>query len=396
MTLTTLTLTDARHMLLAAQGLAYPPVQPVAKADVLTAIRHMGVLQIDTIHVVARSPYLVLWSRLGDYTPAWLDELEAEGRLFEYWAHAACFIPIEDYPLYVSRMGEYIQHYYKKEWVDQRQETINLVLARIRADGPVRSADFERTDGQKGGWWNWKEEKRVLEYLHTVGELMIVRREKFQRIYDLRERILPGWNAAPTISLEEAQDELAVRAVRHLGAAPARWVPDYYRMPKLGIAARMARLAAAGRLLTVQLEDHAEAWYVHPENCTLLEAVQQRVIAPTYTTLLSPFDPLVWDRERARVLFGFDYNIECYLPQEKRRYGYFSLPILHAGQLVGRLDAKAHRQDGLFEVRALHWEAHALIQPEIWSAVSAAIQRCADWHGTPRVEIRASLPNAAV
>jgi uncharacterized protein len=218
----TITLNTVRHLLLAVQGLLHPPEHQVVKEDVLAAIRRMGALQIDTIHVVSRSPYLVLFSRLGNYDPHWLDELLAEGRLFEYWAHAACFIPIEDYPLYNSRMEKLDGHYYPPEWYNTNEQVIHLVMQRIRNTGEVRSADFERTDGKKGSWWDWKIEKRVLEYLHTRGDLMIARREKFQRVYNLRERILPGWKEIQALPLEAAEDELAVRTVRVLGAAPAR------------------------------------------------------------------------------------------------------------------------------------------------------------------------------
>lgn len=388
----TLTIDTVRLMLLAVQGLVKPPARPAVKADVLDAIRRMGALQIDTIHVVARSPYLVLFSRLGDYNPAWLDELEAEGKLFEYWAHAACFIPIEDYPLYVSRMKPYTQRWYSQDWIDRHKETIECVLNTIRANGEVRSADFERTDGRKGSWWDWKEEKQVLEYLHTSGELMIARREKFQRVYDLRERVFPGWDSEPAPPLEDAQDELAVRSVQRLGAAPARWVADYFRLPKQGMPARLERLVAAGRLQRVAVGGWKDPWYMHPENRGLLEQAASGEIEPTYTTLLSPFDPITWDRERARVLFNFDYTIECYLPESKRRYGYFSLPILNDGRLIGRLDAKAHRKEALFEVRSLHLEPDIRLYDDTALAVREAIQRCADWHGTPQVEIRRSEP----
>jgi uncharacterized protein len=389
---TTLTLNAVRHLLLATQGLLYPPERPAAKEDVLNAIRRMGALQIDTIHVVARSPYLVLFSRLGDYDPRWLEELLAEGRLFEYWSHAASFLPIEDYPLYASRMEKFNSYWYTPEWRSQNQSIVDLVLQRINDNGEVRSADFERTDGKKGTWWDWKVEKRVLEYLHTRGTLMIARREKFQRVYNLRERILPDWDDAQAIPLEAAEDELTVRAVRVLGAAPARWVPDYYRLPKVGMPKRLERLVEAGRLKQVSVEGREEPWYLHPENLSLLEYAMTGEMVPTYTTLLSPFDPLVWDRERARVLFDFDFSIECYLPQEKRRYGYFLLPILHEGQLIGRLDAKAHRKEGIFEVRALYLEPGVKIFEDTVTAVAAAIQRCATWHGTPQVAIRKTEP----
>lgn len=383
-----------RLVQLSVQGLLTYPARPAQKPDVLSAIRRMGALQIDTIHVVARSPYLVLFSRLGSYNPGWLDQHLAEGRLFEYWSHAACFLPIEDYPLYRHRMHREQQRYYTPEWGEQHRQTIQTIMERIRADGPVRSADFERKDGQKGTWWNWKEEKQVLEYLHTTGELMIARRENFQRVYDLQERILPAWEERHALAEEEARDELALRAVRALGVAPARWVPDYFRLPKNGMAARLERLAESGRLQRAAIEGWSGPAYIHPENLPVLEEAARGDLTPACTTLLSPFDPLVWDRARARELFGFDYTIECYLPEAKRLYGYFSLPILHEDRLIGRLDAKAHRKEGLFEIRSIHLEPH--IQPEesLARSVAGAIQRCADWHCTPQVEIRRSQPEA--
>ncbi len=389
----TLTLQAARHLLLSVQGLLQPPARPAAREDVLTAIRRMGALQIDTIHVVARSPYMVLFSRLGDYDPRWLEELLAEGRLFEYWSHAACFLPIEDYPLYVSRMKKFNGYYYTPDWYNKNEQTIDQVMQRIRETGEVRSADFERTDGKKGAtWWDWKVEKRVLEYLHTRGDLMIARREKFQRVYDLRERILPGWEDMPALPIEQAEDELAARAVRTLGVTPARWVPDYFRLPKAGMPARLERLVENGQLQRVSIEGRPEPWYIHPENISLLEYAAAGEPVPSYTTLLSPFDPLIWDRERARVLFDFDFSLECYLPREKRRYGYYLLPILHEGSLVGRLDAKAYRKEGIFEVRALYLEPAVRINEDTAQAIAGAIQRCAAWHGTPQVAMRKTEP----
>ena len=393
MTAITVDRNTVRQLLLAVQGLSKPPARPAEKQDVLDTIRRMGVLQIDTIHVVARSPYFVLWSRLGSYDPSWLDEHLAEGLLFEYWAHAACFIPIEDYPLYRYRMDRLNQRYYSGDWIEKHQTAVDVVLEKICADGPVRSADFERTDGQKGSWWNWKEEKQALEYLHTIGHLMIARREKFQRVYDLRERILPDWDTSPEISKEEAEDEFAVRAVRHLGIVPARWAHDYYRIPKLGIGKRMERLAESGRVLSIAVEGWKEPGYIHPENLSLLEQATGGELTPTVTTLLSPFDPIVWDRERARGLFNFDYTIECYTPEAKRLYGYFTLPILHEDALVGRLDAKAHRKEGIFAVRSIHLEPSVHPTVDLTQAVAGAIIRCADWHGTPQVVVERSAPD---
>ncbi len=390
--LPTLPLQAVRLLLLTVQGLLHPPARPAQKQDILDTIRRIGALQIDTIHIVARAPYFILFSRLGEYDPAWLDEFLAEGRLFEYWSHAACFLPIEDYPLYRHRMNRESQRYYSTDWSERYADTIEAVMERIRSEGAVRSADFERSDGKKSGWWDWKVEKQVLEYLHTTGDLMIARREKFQRVYDLRERILPNFDDSSALPTEAAQDELAVRAVRALGAAPARWVHDYFRLPKQGIAARLERLADEGRLLRIPVEGWNDPAYLHPENVSLLEWSASGEVAPSAATLLCPFDPLLSDRARARELFNFDYSIECYLPQTKRRFGYFVLPILIDGELVGRLDAKAHRKEGVFEVISLYLEPRVFPAEDLANAIADALCRCAAWHRTPQVLIRRTEP----
>ena len=380
--------TEARTLLLAAQGLQTLPDLPATKAGVLVMIRRMGALQIDTIHVVARSPYLVLWSRLGAYDPRWLDELLAEGALFEYWSHAACFLPIEDYRLYRHRMMERNDESSRSAaWLAAHQPEVEQVLALIHTNGSVRSADFERTDGQKGSWWNWKIEKQVLEYLHTAGELMIASRHNFQRIYDLRERVLPQWNDAHTPPLAEVRRTLALKTVRALGVTPARWVADYFRNPKRATEPLPEALAADGLLLRATVENWTEPAYIHPENLALVEAITTGKACPTRTTLLSPFDPIVWDRARALALFNFDYRIECYTPGPKRRYGYFTLPILHRDSLVGRLDAKAHRAQGRFEIKALHLEPDVIITDELIADLADALRACATWHKTPEVTI---------
>jgi uncharacterized protein YcaQ len=259
----------------------------------------------------------------------------------------------------------------------------------------VRSAEFARTDGRAGGWWEWKPEKRALEHLFAAGELMISRRDpNFHRVYDLRERVLesalPGWKDAHAPTYEEVQRALALKAVRALGVSVARWVPDYFRMPKRGIAGLLDELAEEGGLLRARIED--EPAYVHPDNAGLAEAAISGELRPSLTSLLSPFDPVVWDRARASELFGFEYRIEVYTPAARRRYGYYSLPILHRGALVGRLDAKAHRKEGLFEVRALHLEPGVPPTEDLVSELGDALRGCADWHGTPQISVRRSDP----
>jgi uncharacterized protein len=383
-------LAQARTLLLAAQGLATPPAAPATKATVLATIRQMGVLQIDTIHVVARSPYFVLWSRLGEYELCWLDELLAEGALFEYWAHAACFLPIEDYALYRRSMLE--QSPRSQTWLAANPAAVEQVLARLQRQGAVRASDFPRTDGRAGQWWDRKPEKLALECLFNVGQVMIARREGFQRIYDLQTRVLPEWDDSQLPSPTAVTRTFVERTVRALGITPVRWIADYYRLPKRSIPPVVEALADEGVILPVRVEGWAEPAYLHPAHRELAERVITGDLQPTVTTLLSPFDPVVWDRARAEELFGFTYRIESYTRAEHRQHGYFTLPILHEGGLIGRLDPKAHRKAGVFEVKALHLEPGVVVTPLLVHQLAAALTACARWHRTPQVAITATHP----
>lgn len=396
-----LSLQMARNVMLAAQGLDQLPNRPATKADVLEAIRRMYLLQIDTINVVARSPYLVLWSRLGEYDPKWLDELLAEGKLFEYWAHAMCFIPIEDYPLYRRLLLDTIQHEdwrqlwpvrWSVRWLQDHAKLVKRIRTHIQENGPVRSAEFENKNHVSGGWWNWKEEKDALNAMFLTGELMVARRQNFQRVFDLQERLLPDWDDTNLPSGEEVYRTFILRAVHALGIAFPDWVPDYFRQPKKGMPKVLKELAEQGLLQQIEVKDMEGTAYVHPDRLSLIEEALSGHLKPELTTLLSPFDPLVWDRSRALKLFGFDYKIECYTVAAKRRYGYFTLPILQRGKLIGRLDPKAHRAQGIFEVKALHMEPGVRVNKRMMSDIAEALHRLANWHGTPEVIIQQSNP----
>jgi uncharacterized protein len=385
----TISLDDARRLVIAAQSLAQLPSHPAGKDDLLSAIRRMGYLQIDTISVVARSPYLVLWSRLGDYPPAWLDELLAEGALFEYWSHAMCFLPIEDFPLYRRAMLDTSAWIRVREWIAQHPDLAQMILERIRLEGGLRSADFVNGNKPAGGWWNWKDEKTALECLFILGELMVARRQSFQRVYDLPARVLPTWDDGPDAanvpSREHIQRTLTLRSVQALGVAHTNWVPDVFRLSKTGNAQRLESLADEGLLRRVQIEGLPGAAYLDP-------AADLPAPAGSLTTVLSPFDPLVADRKRLKALFGFDYMIEVYTPAHKRSFGYFTLPILHGEALVGRLDPKAHRSQGVFEVRALGLEPGVEPSEELVAGLADALRRLAAWHGTPELVIRRTEP----
>ncbi len=389
---------QARNLHLAAQGLLIAPRARATKPRILAAIARMRLLQIDTIHVVARSPYLVLFSRLGSYEPRWLDALLTKGSIFECWAHEACFAPIGDYVLHGARGDARANHWAHKSAQrmhrDHRQ-AMDRLLVHIRDNGAVKASDFERKQKGGAGWWGWKDEKRWLEACFALGDLMICRRENFQRVYDLTERVLANAKVdAAALQPVDLPREFVLGAVRALGIAQARWIADYFRTEKKHKDGDVESFVDAGELIRVAVRGWDVPGYVHPENLPLLQRAQRGGLRASHTTLLSPFDPVVWDRSRASALFGFDYTIECYTPGPKRRYGYFVLPILHRGHLIGRLDAKAHRADGMFEVKALFLEPEVELTPSLIEEVAAAIGRCATWHGTPQVIVRKSEPAA--
>jgi uncharacterized protein len=391
-----LTRTAARRLHLAAQGLDRRPRRRARPADVLDAIRRMGVLQIDTISVVARSPYLVLFSRLGAYEARWLDELLAQGALFEYWAHEASLLPIEDYALMRHRMlsPERLGWKYRAEWVREHAAELKRVLDHVRRHGAVRSADFERRAGNGAGWWEWKPEKRALESLFTAGHLMVARRQAFQRVYDLRERVHPDWSDDLLPSVDEVEQRLVLKAVRALGIARAGWIADYYRMQRAGVPSRAAELADAGELVAVDVDGWDDVAYIHPSNLELATRAADGSLRAPLTTLVSPFDPLVWDRARVLELFGFDYRLECYTPAPKRVWGYFVLPLLRRGELVGRVDAKAHRRERAFEVRSLYLEEGVRSSDALLRDIAGALREAALWHDTPTVAISMTEPRS--
>jgi uncharacterized protein len=332
----------------------------------------------------------VLFSRLGPYQPQWLDEHLAEGKLFEYWSHEACFLPVEDYGLMRHRMLDPsdMGWKYAGEWHEQYRTEIDALLAHVRATGPVRSADFALETGKGNGWWDWKPEKRHLEVLFAIGELMVAERRNFQRVYDVTERVLPHWNDVRDLqSVDAVARELLLRSCRALGVMRADWAADYYRLPRRPYADALHQLADEGELVPVRVEGWKQDTYVHRDFAPMIDAASNGELASTVTTLLSPFDPVVWDRKRAAALFGFDYVIECYVPAAKRKYGYYVLPILNRGKLIGRVDAKAHRASGVFELKSLHLEDGVRVSGRLIADLRRALQRCADWHGTPDLQI---------
>jgi uncharacterized protein len=376
-----------RGLMIAAQGLDDTPQPPPTKQAIHSVIRQIHMLQIDSINVVARAPYFVLWSRLGDYDPLWLDELLEEGALFEYWANANCFLPIEDYPLYLAG-SRFIDWRNPRKWLDEHPEVAAYVLNHVRDYGETRHTDFKRVDGQKSGWENPKEEQIALDYFVYVGEMMVRKRDNFQRVYDLRERIFPDADKLPSVSRADAHDQFILYAIQALGVAKVEWIANYYRLKKADASAALKRLGKQDRLMTVAVEGWENPGYIHPDNLKQVEAAAEGAIPQSKKTFLSPFDPLVRDRTQTLDLFGFDFPIEFYFPAPKRIYGYYSLPILYKNALIGRLDPKLHRKEGIFEVRSLHFEPGIVLNDTLVAEVQSTLKVCAAWHKATQVIIR--------
>ncbi len=369
---------EARGLMLAAQGLLHAPAREAVLGDVRALIDRLGAVQIDTISVVERSQYLVLWSRLGAYDATLLDAvLHPHRDTFEYWGHAASILPMSDYHYYRPKMLAYLEHLYSQDvdWMQQNPEVVAQTLEMIRERGPMASADFERpADGRRATAWDWhgpKDSRRALAVLWTTGDLMVhSRRAGGQKVYDVRERVLreafgkkvPTDDALPT--QEERLRHFARRTVSALGVVTPSWLWDYFRLSLPNGAAKNKRTAGAalldemvgsGLVVPATVDGLAEPAYVATERLADLKRLRKGD-TPDRTTLLSPFDSLIWHRSRCEDLFDYTVCFEAYVVPEKRRYGYYCLAILHNGKLVGRLDAKAQRAERTLAVRALYLE----------------------------------------
>ena len=371
-----LTITQARALALAAQGLigdgavasevggagasgaldptgnVYPP------KTVLDVVDRLGLLQIDSVNVFERAHYLPLFSRLGNYKKTDLDNLTggAHPTLIEYWAHEASFIRTDRLPLYRFRMKSFEDRHASnpESFANRNRDFLQWLVDEISAKGPltIREVEHDRK-ARTGNWWGWSDVKYGLEYLFSVGELVSAGRDKFSRRYALPAQILPEAVANHMIAERDAQLSLLAHAAKVHGVGTLKDIADYHRLKPTVIKPLIAEMVSNGVLIEVAVDGWVDAAYVH--NCWLnspllaaegasANALATKLLAASPTTILSPFDPVVWFRERASRLFDFEYRIEIYTPQPKRIYGYYTLPILHRGRIVGRIDLKSDRK----------------------------------------------------
>ncbi len=308
----------------------------------------------------------------------------------EYWAHEACFMPRSDFRLIRHRMlaPEKMGWKYKDAWMQEHEAEIAQLIQHIHDKGPVRSADFEHPRKGASGWWEWKPHKRHLEGLFTAGKVMVIERRNFQRVYDLTHRVMPDWDdERDLVSQTEAEIIMLDNSARSLGIFREQWLADYYRLKRPALAAWREARAEQQQIIAVHVEKLGNLW-LHADLLPLLERALAGKLTATHSTVLSPFDPVVWDRKRAEQLFDFSYRLECYTPAPKRQYGYFVLPLLHRGQLVGRMDAKMHRQTGIFEVISLWLQEGIKPTTTLQKGLRQAITDFANWQQATRVTLR--------
>jgi uncharacterized protein YcaQ len=376
-----LSLAEARALALAAQGLAVPRRAATARRHVLGLVEDLGVVQIDSVNVLVRAHYLPAFARLGAYDVAHLDRLahRAPRALFEYWGHEASLLPVALHPLLRWRMAQPHRWKMVRTFGQRRRALVATVLAQVAERGPLATGDLELPSARKkSGWWEWSDAKKAIEWLFWTGQVTIAARRGFERLYDLPERVLPpDVVGAPTPAPADARRQLVELAARALGVATDRDLRDYYRLPLVPTRAAVAELVEAGTLRPVTVEGWPRA-YLHRD-------ATARTIDPTRTALLSPFDSMIWSRERTARLFGMTYRIEIYTPAPRRVHGYYVLPFLLGDRLVARVDLKADRAAGALLVQAAHAEPG--MPREAPAALARELEAMARWLGLERVVV---------
>lgn len=373
----TFTRRAAAALFLERQHLTRPRGRRFSSKRLLAFVEDAGGLQLDSINVIDRAHYVTVWSRFDLYNRAALDRMAYRRRdLFEYWAHAACLVPTSHFPAWRRAMIE--RHTYPgwARWAKKNKKVLDAVEAAVRDNGPMGTADFEHAPGTTGGWWNWKPAAYALDYLWRSGRFIVHSRKHFQKRYDLAERLMPEALDAKPLD-ENAFVRWHLRtSLRAMGAAHESDLRMYLNFPRIPRPKRQHALRAmitSGEIVQIALGGDRSRWICLAEDLEALSRAGRRRRASAGVTLLAPFDSFMWHRDRVARLFGFDYRIEVYVPQPKRVFGYYVLPILADGHFIGRADVKANRQRGRLEVKALHfepWFARGEVPPAVaWGRV---------------------------
>jgi hypothetical protein len=377
---------EARWLAIGAQGLGQSRPDPTtrsARTRLRKLLDQLGTIQLDAVNVLARTQFVVPFTRLGAYNPADLLGLTGPGQpWFEYWGHAASLLPTDMYPLFRWRMQRE-RHQDWMTWAAANVPYLDLVRTEVRERGPLTAGQLSDPRRRNGEWWDRRSDGRLaLEFLFTSGELAAWRTASFERVYDLAERVIPAdAYSSPHLSVEEAQRELLVRAAGHLGVGTAADLADYFWVVPISDArARVQELVESGRLVPVAVEGWKHPAFMPPDG-------KPKRPRRHHATLLSPFDSLIWRRPRTEALFGFHYRIEIYVPQPKRTYGYYVLPLLMGDQLVARFDLKADRQAGQLRVAGAYIEPTVQADQELAEAAASELTALANWLGLGGVTV---------
>jgi uncharacterized protein len=373
-----LSIVEARRVALRAQHFA-AAAAPRSLNSIASLVRRLGLLQMDSVNVLVRAHYLPLFSRCGLYSVELLNRAAyGDTRvLFEYWGHEASLIPIEWQPLFRWRMesalsGEGTWNRLR-QYATRHQELVASALAQIRERGPLAASELAASGRATGGWWGWSQGKEIMEWLFWTGQVTTARRRNFERIYELTERVLPASVlSAATPTKLDAQRQLMKIAAQALGVATLRDLRDYFRLPTKDAAERLQELVAAGELMPVAVEGWTHTAYV-PTGVRVPRSISS-------TALLSPFDSLIWERQRTERLFGFHYRLEIYTPAPQRQHGYYVLPLLWNEQLVARVDLKSDRQRSRLQVRGGSLEAGVKVRT-VLEPLAQQLQQMAQWLG---------------
>lgn len=388
----TLSLPRARRLALRAQLLDGPGRTPKGKEGVGRVVEHLGYVQIDTLAVVERAHHHTLWTRCPGYEAATLDELHGrDRRVFEYWGHAASYLPMSDYRYYIPGMRAFPWGAWMKRLFERHKDVMAAVLARVEKEGPLRAADFKAPKGRKGsGWWDWKPAKVALELLMGQGRLMVAERRNFQRVYDLTERALPPGVDTSVPDDDELGRFVVRRALRAHGVASRREIYGHIAFGRAVIDAGLAALTAEGEVVAVRIKELPDEEYFAGAALTRRAASRRR--RPPRLHILSPFDNAVVQRDRVKRLFDVDYALECYLPAAKRRFGYFALPVLWGDEFAARLDAKAERKERRLVVKNFALEEGFEPSAEFRDALGAALVAFARFNGCEEVAVERTTP----
>jgi uncharacterized protein len=355
-------------LFLARQHLDRPRGRRLTERSLARFASDAGGIQMDSINVIDRAHYLTAWSRFGVHDRRSLDRLVYRRHvLFEYWAHAACLVPTAHFPAWRRAMLDYsLRHRTWGKWLQKNRRLVKQVTAEIEARGPLGNIDFARADGKKhaAGWWNWKPTTHALDWLWMSGRTMIHSRVHFQKRFELAERVMPEALALEPLDAHEFLRWHMRQSLHALGAATSTDLRMYLTFPrgeKMERRRVLAELIASGEVVEIEVQrdrgpKERGPWYALARDLPALAAAARRRAPSHGTTMLTPFDSFLWYRERTERLFGFSYRIEVYTPGHKRVHGYYVLPIFHDGQLIGRLDAKTHREERRLEVKRVHFE----------------------------------------